>query len=207
MKSTKLILLIFWTVSSCVLLKAQEENNSSYLRFSLKLNLGNHAVGFPFENTFSTFNPYGSIGTELRLNRSSKHRLFLATNLGVVRNQIIGNSVNLDCDLGYRYTSGFGIYGEMAPSIGIMNQFHPADIYEQRSDGSYAKVNDTGFFASTIGLKLGAGYDLSQRTAIPITLGIHHNFYLQTSYFDVASFPIMPQSTTNISITYKFERR
>lgn len=204
---TRKHLLILIALSASFLASAQLNSEIEYSKFPLKISVGNQAVGFPFENSFNAFHPHFSIGTEIGINKNLKHKLFAATNLGFIKNQVIGNTIILDLDLGYRYTAQRGLFIETALGIGILNQFHPSDIYVQdASTGNYESVKDEGTFASLIGLKMGTGYDFSRNSNLPIRVGVTHNFFIQTTYFDVASFPIMPQSTTNISITYKFKK-
>ena len=201
------LLLILLTLSSAYLSKAQDSYPIEYFSFPLKIAIGNHAVGFLYENSFTAFNPHFSIGTELGLNRNPKHQLFTSANIGFIRNEVIGNTITIDVDLGYRYTPKSGLFIETAIDLGVLEQFHPRDIYEQNvADATYQKVKDKGTFTSLIGLKTGIGYDLSKRSEYPLRIGINHHFFIQTSYFDVENFPIMPQSTTNITITYKFKK-
>lgn len=199
--------LMLLALSSAYLIKAQDVNPITYAKFPLKIAIGNHAVGFPFQNSFSAFNPHFSVGTELGLNRNSKHHLFVSSNLGFIRNNVIGNTITMDLDLGYRYTNKTGLFLETTLDLGILEQFHPRVIYEQNTtDHTYQKITDKGTFASLIGLKMGIGYDFSKNPKYPFRIGINHHFFIQTVYFDVANFPIMPQTTTNITITYKFKK-
>jgi len=203
----KKYLLILLAVASAFSLKAQDTNPIAYSKFPLKVSIGNQVVGFPFDNLFTASNPHFSVGTERGLNKNQKHHLFVASSLGFFRNKVIGNTFMLDIDLGYRFTHKRGMYLETSLGLGNLIQFHPRKIYKQNiEDGTYKKMANKGFFASSIGLKLGIGYDFSKKSNLPIRLGIHHNAFIQTTYFDVDNFPIMPQSTTNISITYKFKK-
>lgn len=199
-------LLILIAISASYFTNAQA-SEVEYSKLPLKIEIGNHVVGFPFENSFTAFNPHISIGTEIGINKNQKHQLFAATNLGYVNNKIIGNSILFDFDLGYRFTMKGGVFVKTSLSLGILNQYHPNDIYQQNiENGDYVKVDDKGTTASLVGLKMGIGYDFSKNTKFPFRVGLTHNFFIQSPYFDVKSFPIMPQSTSNISITYKFKK-
>ena len=207
MTTFKKYLLILFALSSSYLISAQDAGTINYAKFPIKIAIGNHAVGFPYEHSFKAFNPHFSVGTELGLNKNQKNHLFLSSNLGFFRNKVIGNTIILDLDLGFRYTNKKGIFIETALGLGILNQFHPRAIYEQNpTEGTYEKITDKGFSASSIGLKMGIGYDLSKNATVPFRIGISHNFFIQTLYFDLENFPIMPQSTTNITLTYKFKK-
>lgn len=207
MKTFKKYFFILFALSCSCLIKAQEGSPIEYSKFPLKLAIGNHAVGFPYQNSFSAFNPHVSIGTELGLNKNPKHSLFLSSNLGFFRNRVIGNTITADFDLGYRYMHKKGLFIETSFGLGALDQFHPRDIYELNPTvGTYEASADKGTFSSSIGFKMGIGYDFSKNSNTPFRIGINHNFFIQTVYFDVMSFPIMPQSTTNITITYKFKK-
>ena len=208
MSRLKKYLLILLTLSSSYLVEAQDVNPIEYSKFPLKISIGNHAVGFPFQNSFNAFNPHFAVGTEKRLNKNQKHQLYLSSNLGFIRNKVIGNTITIDFHFGYRYTRHKGLFIETALGLGVLNQFHPRDIYQQNTtDGMYEKVSDNGTFASLLGLKMGIGYDFSKHSNTPFRIGLNHNFFIQTTYFDLANFPIMPQSTTNITFTYKFKKQ
>ncbi len=206
MAALRKYLLILLALSSSYLMQAQDDSSIEYSKFPLKIAIGNHAVGFPYQNSFNAFNPHFSVGTERGLNKNQKHHLFVSSNLGLIRNKVIGNTITIDLDLGYRYTHKVGLFIETGLGLGMLDQFHPRDIYEQTNDNSYQKVKDKGTFASLIGIKTGIGYDFSKNSKNPFRIGINHNFFIQTIYFDLANFPIMPQSTTNITITYKIKK-
>jgi len=207
MTGFKKYLLFILAISSTYLAHAQNATQIAYAKLPLKIAIGNHAVGFPYQNSFSAFNPQLSVGTELALNKSQKHQIIAASSLGFIRNQVIGNTIMLDIDLGYRYLHKSGVYIETSLGLGVLDQFHPRDIYVQSEvDGTYDKVSDKGTFASLIGNKMGIGYDFSKRSELPFRLDLSHHFFIQSPYFDVASFPIMPQSVTSLSITYKFKK-
>lgn len=205
-KSIKYLLILF-LLSNAYWLKAQDNSPIAYSKLRLKVALGNHTVGFPYQNSFAAFNPHLSVGTELSLNNNQKHQLFTSANVGFFRNKVIGNTITMDIDFGYRFIHKKGIFIETALGLGVLEQFHPRAIYELNpSADSYKKIKDKGTFASMIGLKMGIGYDFSKQSNRPFSIGISHNFFIQTPYFDVDNFPIMPQSTTNISIIYKLKK-
>jgi len=205
-RSIKFFLIIF-ALSSSSLIKAQENEKTEYSKFPLKVALGNHAVGFPFQNVLSASNPFLSLGSELNLNKNIKHRLYFSPSLGFIRNKVIGNTIALDLKIGYRFMHRAGPYLEVDLGLGILDQFHPRVIYEQNeTDGSYEEIKDRGTFASLISNNFGIGYDFSKNSKYPFRLSLNHNFFIQSPYFDVESFPIMPQSTSSITLTYKFKK-
>ena len=198
---------ILLALLSSFVLKAQDIDAVEYSKFQLKIALGNHTVGFPYENSWSAFNPHFSFGFEKRINKSLKNQLFLGSNLGFFRNEVIGNTLTIDFDLGYRYINKTGLFTDVSLGIGFIDQFHPKNVFRQNTtDGTYTKLKNQRRASSLIGLKMGFGYDFSKKSKHSFAIGISHNFFIQTSYFDVNNFPIMPQSTTNIFIIYKFKK-
>lgn len=201
------LLLIFTNILFFNSIKAQDISNIEYAKFPLKISLGNHVVGFAYQNTFDSFNPSFSAGTEKGLNKNPKHHLFVSSNLGFIRNKIIGNTFTIDLNLGYRYTHAKGLFIETSLGIGALNQFHPRDIYTlNTTDGTYERNSNSGKFASLTTFRTDIGYDFSKKSKRPFRIGLSHNFFIQAPYFDVKNFPIMPQSTTSISFTYKFKK-
>jgi len=207
MKQLNLLVTALFIFLGVQFIQAQDSEAPSYSRLPIKLSVGSHTVGFPFQNLFSSPNSSLAIGTELGINKNRKHQLYTAANLGFVRNKAIGNTATLSIDLGYRFTSKSNLFFESALGIGMANQFHPTTIYQLNSDTEvYEEVKDRGINASLIGLDVGLGYDFSNNSSTPFKLSIHHRFFIQSPYFDVESFPIMPQSITNITLTYKFKK-
>lgn len=207
MAGFKRYLILFIALSNYFLILAQTDSTPEYSRFSAKIAIGNQAVGFPFQHSFSASNPHGGIGIEFRLNKSLTHQLLVSSNLGFFRNKVIGNSITSDLDFGYRYSNKTGLFLETSLDLGLIRQYHPRDIYAyDNTEGTYVKVDNKGVFASLVGFRMGIGYDFSKKSNHPFHLGINHHFFIQSPYFDVANFPIMPQSTTNIVFTYKFKK-
>lgn len=207
MTQLKKHLLILFLLLSSLFLRAQEKNQNFY-KFPLKVAIGNQIVGFPYQNLFQAINPSFSLGTELGLNKNSKHHLFLAANLGFINNKVIGDMITLGVDFGYRYTHKKGLFIEGSLGMGLLSQFHPRPVYEQNeTTGIYEKVTDNGTLASFIGFNTGIGYDFTKKTKYPFRLGLTHYFFIQTTYFDIENFSIMPQSTTSIVLTYKFKKQ
>jgi hypothetical protein len=200
-------LFILFLLLTSFLLKAQDTLSTTYSKFPIKVTIGNHSVGFPLQNLFKASNLNLSIGSELSLNKNKKHQLLIAPSIGFFHNKVIGSSFTLNIDFDYRYTHKKGVFIETGLGIGFLDQFHPRTIYELNiADGTYHEVKDKGTIFSSMGFNLGIGYDFSKKFDSPIRIGINHNFFIQTTYFDLANFPIMPQSTTNFTIAIKFRK-
>lgn len=193
---------------SCIFVAHAQNEEVQFAKFPLKISFGNHAVGFPFQHSFKAFNPHFSLGTEFGLNKNLKHQIYISSNLGFIRNKVIGNTIPLDVDFGYRYLHKTGLFLETTLGLGILKQYHPRNVYQySESNETYDKISDKGLTTSLVGFKMGMGYDFSSNNQHPFRIGINHHFFIQTTYFEIDNFPIMPQSTTNISITYKFKKQ
>ncbi len=201
---TKILLHVFFILFS---FSVTAQNEIEYSKIQFKTTLGNHNIGLPGQISFNSFNPSINVGLLRKLNKNKKYLLFATSSFGGFINQSIGSSLILDIGSGYRYTHKVGLYIELELDIGGILQFHPRDIYKlDPENGTYIKKRKTGKLATVIGYEIGVGYDLSNRFDLPYTIGISNTFFIQSPYFKVSSFPIMPQSINTISITYKFNK-
>jgi len=100
MRKFKKYLLFLLALSSAYLIKAQD-GSVEYFPLPLKITFGNHAVGFPYQNSFTSFNSHFSLGTELGINQNQKHHLFVSPNVGFFRNKFknhgIHQGINTNC--------------------------------------------------------------------------------------------------------------
>jgi|GEM_PF-3034636 len=202
---------ILCTCLLCISQLTKSQSNTidsiEYYRFPLQVSFGNQCVGLPYQNVFSTFNPAFYLGTEVGYNKNRKHHICQTAGLGFYANEVIGNTITLNSDFCYRFTHKSGVFADISLGLGIINQFHPRDIYEYSpSTGAYDKVKDYGKLAILLENGLSLGYDLSYKTKIPISIFIKHNFFIQTPYFDLKSFPFMPQSITQIGLKIKIRK-
>jgi len=128
--------------------------------------------------------------------------------LGFVQNEIIGSSAHFDLGVGYRFTHAQGLFLNAELDLGLLNQYHTRTIFSyESSDRTYQEVQDKGTAATYSGIRLATGYDFTIARNRPFRVGIEHHFYFQSPYFPIEAFPIMPQSITSITITYKFKKK
>ena len=173
----------------------------------IQIAIGNHNVGFPYENIFYGGNPSLALGTEFRLNKKIKHRFYAAPNLTFTNNEIIGHSISLYSDLGYRYTHKSGVFSDFALSLGFMSQAYPRKVYEfNETSRTYEESSSSRIGASQVGFGMGFGYDFSLKKNLPIAIFIRNDFFIQSPYFALEMFPIMPQSITKIGIKFNLRK-
>ena len=205
-KTSGFVFLVFLIFST----SAQSKNLSDSIQFqkiSLQLSFGNQCVGFPYQNLFSAFNPSFSAGIEYRYNKNLKHSLIQTARFNFNGNQSIGNSFAFITEFRYRYTHKSAFFADASVGLGFLNQYHPREIYKLNTEtGEYNKVKDKGKGGNVVGYGISVGYDFSKKTKYPVAVFIRNNFWIQTPYFETTMFPIIPQSITQIGLTYKFKR-
>jgi len=197
---------VFWILAAAAPLSAQ--SGPVFGRLSVNGALGAHSVGFPFQNLLNGRGfALSSLGLEIRLNKSLKHSLFLASNTALIKNSTIGNTVLFGSDLGYRFTSKSGVYGSLALGLGALWQAHTWETYRFDADsGTYVSANDKGKFASQLGGSIALGYDFSRKYSKRYTVFVKNQFFIQSPYFDVKAFPIMPQNMVQIGLNVKLNQ-
>ena len=204
----KLILLAFLLITLPVITEARTNPDSThYFKLPVRISLGSQVVGFPYENLFSSFNPTFSIGTEFRYNKSEKHRIYQTLNLGFSSSPQIGYKLMLNSDFCYRYTHSSGVFADISIGLGLANQYHPRETYKyNEATGEYDHVKDRGVFGLMLGYGMSLGYDFSRKTRIPVSVFVKNTFFVQSPYFDLKDFQIMPQSTIQIGFTIKIRK-
>lgn len=191
--------MVFWTAIA----GAQQP----YSRWSLHAAVGNQAVGFPFENLFSSSHPALSVGVDFRLNKSLRHSLSLSSGAGVFSNSLIGNTMMSGLDLHYRYTTRSGVFGELQAGVGALAQFHPRKTWTLNAEtGAYTESKEGPFWASEIGFGVGLGYDFSRRFGKPYAVFLKNRFFFESPYFKLKAFPIMPQNILELGVSFKLKR-
>ncbi|MCX6266748.1 MAG: hypothetical protein NTW16_05235 [Bacteroidetes bacterium] len=206
-KANNLIIVVL-LVSLTIIAEAQTDHAATpYFRLPIRVSFGSQAVGFPYQNLFSAFNPSFSAGTEFRYNKNETHRICQTLNVGFSVSDQIGSKVMLNSDFCYRYTHSSGVFADISIGLGLLNQFHARKTYQYNSStGEYDKVKDYGTFGLMLGYGMSLGYDFSRKNRYPVSIFVKNTFYIQSPYFDMTNFPIMPQSTIQIGLTVKIRK-
>ena len=182
-----------------------EKSNLQYSKLPIKIAFGNQDVGLGFQNIFSSFNPNVELGTEYIYNKNLNHQIGQTAEIGFTKNDVLGNKLSLTSGFFYRYTHKSGLFIDCGIEIGIAQQFHQRQVYEYDAlNNQYVEGKNVGKTTFVGGYGLSLGYDLSRKTKLPLSIYINYNFSIQYPYLDLDMFPFMPQSTTQIGITYKF---
>ncbi len=139
----------------------------------------NQAVGSPFDGTIlDIVHPGFSLGTEIVWKDGRRGQLVQGIQAGYYFNKYDSKAVFLQTSFGFRYTLGFGLFGEIAPVLGYLRYFHPSDIWRLNAEGEYEKAKDSGKSALLISGELGLGFDFSRKLGWPVSVFLRYQPYL-----------------------------
>ena len=168
-------------------------------QFPLEVSFCNHAVTMPFDGIIlSPLHPGFTIGTEYGYTEGRLGRIFQNLHLGYYFNKFNAKALFLKTETGYRYTFGFGLFGDVSMGLGYLHSFHPTEIFAMNAQGEYERVKDKGKGALIILMALGAGYDFSKKVGWPISLFFRFQPYIQTPYNPTTS--VFPQLLVHFGI-------
>ncbi|MEM6345883.1 MAG: hypothetical protein AAF927_18460 [Bacteroidota bacterium] len=202
MKYRPYFLLLLLLILSSPYLRAQElvQDHSFGERLSLHLAIGNHSVGFPLQNQFKAFNPaLSQLGITVRLNRSTKHSLLLGLSTSGIRNEVVGNSWLLGLELAYRYRHPSGVYTQLGLEMGALSQRSVREAYSFPFPSDDFQPEQLSLNTSYSGLAWQLGYQFDQRLSVFLS----QRFFIQSPYFSVAVFDILPQNVLAIGLSYQ----
>lgn len=163
------------------------------------LSFFNHSISSPFHNIISTpLHPGVQAGIEGRYFETAKSKLFQTLNLGMYYNKYNGTGYYLNTELGYRYTSKWRIFAEALVGIGYVRVYHPTEIYELTSTGSYEQTNDKGFSSALVSFAIGLGYAIKSSSLVSFAPFMRYESLIQTKYNSELS--VLPQSALHIGV-------
>lgn len=183
MKKTLINYVLMFSVllSSAVL--GQNESVSSKKQFPLELTFLNHATTRPFNSTIlRILHPGVSLGTEYAYKEGRLGMLYQNINAGYYYNEFIAKAFFLQTSLGYRYTAGFGLFGDITLGIGYHLSFHPGKVFKLNEQGEYERAKSPGRSAMMVSSSLGIGYDFNRKAGLPMSLFIRYQPFFQTPY-------------------------
>lgn len=185
-----------------LLLISMVSKGQTLSRFRLKAGVGNHQIGFPYQNIFQSSNPAILVGGELRLNKSFENQLVQSLEVRAVSNEELGQSMALATSLNYQkyfrnhWFAGIGI------GLGLVNQRSDGNAFELLSNGEFQSVDYSEINGSFVQLPMVLGADIKS-----VMLSVEYIPYIQAPFYSSAAFPIMPQSIIQLSITFKFKKK
>lgn len=176
-------------------------------RWSLHLAVGNHTVGFPFQNLLAQANPaITDVGIGFQLTKSRTHRLSLRSQSSFIWNDEVGNAWLNGLSLRYVYAHQSGVFAGIELNMGSLRQRYPRETYAyQASSKQFVLTESERIQASYSGFGLLLGYDLHKLDRQGISLFLRSKFYFQVPYFNAQAFPIMPQNMLELGVQLPFQ--
>lgn len=172
--------LFFFLISSSY---SQENPAKPKKRFPLELSFFNHASSSPFDSTIlDILHPGFSLGTEYTYKEGRFGKFFQGLSLGYFYHEIIAKGFFLQTTGGYRYTTGFGLFGDLSLGLGYLLYFHPGEVFKLNDQGEYEPAKSPGRSALMISFSLGVGYDFSRKSGLPLSVFIRYQPFGQTPY-------------------------
>jgi hypothetical protein len=198
----RIISLSILLLAACFCCRAQEaqiNNNVPGKYLSGSISFFNHSISVPFHKMISEpIHPGIQVGIEGKYFEKNGSKLFQTLNLGMFYNNYNGRGFYLNTELGYRYTSKPGIFVETLLGVGYLRTYHPTDIYQLNSSGTYQKVNDKGFSSPSVSFAFGLGFAFKSSSSFSFAPFIRYESIIQTHFN--AELEVLPQSTLHIGL-------
>ncbi len=168
-------------------------------------NNGTALPGKGYAGIFSkTVHPGLTLGTAHVYRQTASSEIFQTLKLGYFYHRHNQHALQLYSELGYRYLTGSGFYGEGLLGAGYLHAF--ADVQQfQWEDGRYVKKANLGRPQLMFAASLAAGYDLHKKTNLPLKLFLQYQFWLQTPFVK-KYVPLLPNTALHIGAIYSITR-
>jgi hypothetical protein len=168
-------------------------------------NNGTSLPGQGYAGIFSkTIHPGITFGTYHIYRKKAKSELFQTAKLGYFYHRHAQHAVQLYSELGYRYLTKSGFYGEALLGAGYLHSF--ADVQQFKlEDGKYVKKANLGRPQFMATFSLGAGYDLQAKGKLPLRLFLQYQFWMQTPFVN-KYVPLLPNAALHIGAIYQLPK-
>jgi hypothetical protein len=162
---------------------AQEDPAKPKKQFPLEISFFNHASSSPFDSTIlEILHPGFSLGTEYAYKEGRSGKFYQGMSLGYFYHEVIAKGYFLQTSAGYRHTTRFGLFGDLSLGLGYLLYFHPGEVFKLNDQGEYEPAKSPGRSALMILFSIGAGYDFSRKTSLPLSVFIRYQPFAQTPY-------------------------
>lgn len=174
----------------------------------LSISLSNNGTSLPgagYAGVFSkTVHPGITLGTYHLYRKKDKSELFQTAKLGYFYHRHAQHAVQLYSELGYRYLTKGGFYGEGLLGLGYLHSF--ADVQQFTwKDGQYVKKANLGRPQFMASCSIGAGYDLQAGSKLPVRLFLQYQFWMQTPFVN-KYVPLLPNAALHIGAIYQIPK-
>ena len=174
----------------------EKQKNKPTLDWALQLTGGIQALGFaPFPA-----NPNGAFGAELALKTKSIYQLRLGGELGFYSQAELQNAVTLDVPLVNRFTSPWGIYGDLELVLGGELSWVNTPSYRADDDGLLTEKAAPLLPHARVGVGAAVGLDLSQVTTLPLRFFVRYRQYGLVPYMQKNEVPFMGLASLSFGV-------
>jgi hypothetical protein len=175
----------------------------------ISISIFNNGTSLPGEGYAGMFNktvhPGITIGTYHLYKEAKKHDFIQTLKLGYFYHRHAQQAVQLYTELGYRYKTTSGFYGEGLLGAGYLHAF--ADMQQFKfEDGIYVKKTNWGRPQLMATASLVAGYNFQTTHSLPLRLFIQYQFWMQTPFVN-KYVPLLPNTALHLGIIYTFKKQ
>ena len=175
------------------------KKGNQHRSLSVTLSFFNHSISVPFHKMISKpLHPGVQAGIEGSYFETHRSKLFQTLNLGAFNNKYNGTGFYINTELAYRFMSAPGIYAETLLGIGYLRTYHPTDIYELNSSGTYEKIKDKGFSSPLLSFAFGLGYVIKSKSLLSFAPFIRYESMFQTRYS--TDLDVLPQTAFHVGV-------
>jgi hypothetical protein len=164
-------------------------------------NNGTSLPGSGYAGVFSkTIHPGFDMGTYHLYKAAPKHDFFQTFKLGYFYHQYNQNAIQLYSELGYRFKTTSGFYGEGLLGAGYLHSFADVDQFKLE-DGHYVKKTNWGRpqFMATASLALGYHFQTKQKR--PLRIFLQYQCWMQTPFVN-KYVPLLPNAALHLGLVY-----
>ena len=197
-------MLKYFTPLCFVCFAALAQKTEIPISFSV-FNNGTSLPGAGYVGVFSkTIHPGFDIGTYHLYKAAAKHDLYQTFKLGYFYHQYNQQAIQLYSELGYRYKTNAGFYGEGLLGAGYLHSF--ADVQQFKwEDGHYVKKTNWGRPQLMATASLALGYNFETKHTLPLRLFLQYQFWMQTPFVN-KYVPLLPNAALHLGIIYTFKK-
>ena len=167
---------------------------------------GNASVGIPFTSFFNLpFYPMVSTGTEFYYKQKDHLDFYQSVRLNYYFVKYSTSGVVLNSEAGFRCKLNFGLFADAGLGVGYAHLFRPNAVFKQKNNGEYEQVTDWGTPRLQADFFLSAGYDLSKKSKILLSLYVKYGNFIDIFY--TPDIPVLPHNIFQIGARYYLSKR
>lgn len=203
MKKLLIILsLCFFTIS----VKSQSGKKNLYQSIAVY----NTQNAFPFVKFGGLFKGIIHPGVEFAVGKNfssrQKHDYFLDFKAGYFLHRYVQHAIPLYLNIGYRYKTLKGLYGETSLGAGYLHSIPATEKFKLDNDGVYKNNKGISRIQAMAAFTMGIGYTIHKAGRKPLSIFSNYQQRLQMPF--VKSYvPILPYSSFMIGLSRPFGKK